>query len=97
MATPIQLHELIAALQRLESLRGVDRVNLARELTPVARATLAAEGDLGVWQATRREPQGLVAAQLGIGLTRVENAVTRHRKRSTQSHETRRPRVSRTD
>jgi len=53
MAEPNRVRELIAKLEELDSLHGVERTQLADALLQPANDTLVLEGDRGVWQATR--------------------------------------------
>lgn len=97
MADTLSLPELIAALQRLDRARGVTRAELGRELTAVARASVAAAADQGVWEATREQSAESVALRLGVSKRRVEQAVTAHLASATEGHSTRRPRVKSTE
>lgn len=94
MAEPIPISELIAKLDELAQLRGVDRVRLARELSDVAMASLQAVGDEGVWQATREAPYAEVARELGYSTQGpVRRAVYRYGRRATEGSQVRRPRA----
>jgi hypothetical protein len=89
MADTLPLPELIAALQRLDRLDGPERERLARELSAVARASLRADADATTYRMTRAGmTQPEVAARLGIGLRRVERAVTNHTTASTERERT---------
>lgn len=94
MADPISIPDLIAKLEELAAMRGVDKVRLARELSDVAMASLQAVGDEGVWQATREAPYAEVARELGYSTQGpVRRAVYRHGKRATEGSQVRRPRA----
>lgn len=81
---PLPLAELIRRLQELEALDGLDRARLAKaELGAVARATIAAAGDEGVWQAKRRgmSYNEIVAAMDYSDDGPVSRAISRHNRR----------------
>lgn len=94
MADTLPLPELIAALQRLDRARGVTRAELGRELTAVARASVAAAADQGVWEATREQSAESVASRLGVSEKEIERRITAHRKVATQGQSLRRPRAA---
>jgi hypothetical protein len=81
MADPIPLDDLIARLVELGRLHGVERTKAARELTEVARATVAFQGDKGIWEATRGLTYEEVRQLLGQNTKgSVRQAVTSYRK-----------------
>ncbi len=94
MADTLPLPELIAALQRLDRLHGVARAESAVELVAVARASVAAAGNQGVWEATRELSPASVATRLGVTEKELQRRITAHRKVATQGHSTRRPRAT---
>lgn len=53
MSEPNRVRALIARLEQLDTLFGVERTKAADDLLQLANDTLVHEGDLGVWQATR--------------------------------------------
>lgn len=79
MADPIPLPELIAKLGELDGLTGIEKVRAARALDNIARATIAAAGHQGVYEATREFPYEEVRQRLQYStLGPVRRAVTAH-------------------
>lgn len=56
--TPLTIRQLIAELERLEELSGIERAQAVRgggrRLGDLARAAISAAGDEAIWQAKRR-------------------------------------------
>jgi len=81
MDRPSRVPELIAALEELDTLWGVERTKRFDELLKgLAREVLTAEADRGVWQQTRagNGTGKSVAAELGTSRRHVERRVSRH-------------------
>jgi len=76
----MDLDGLRRALDQLAGMTGVARVREARRLSDEAMAALAAAGDEGVWQETRRRSRADVASELGVSLAAVGKAVSRYRR-----------------
>lgn len=49
----LSMQELAEKIAQLDTLHGVERAKAARYLVVVARASIAAAGDQGLWEATR--------------------------------------------
>lgn len=80
----LPLPELIARLQELDALTGVERARLAKgKLSTVIQASVAAAGDEGIWQAKRggMTYKEIMAAMGYADDGPVARAVTAHNKR----------------
>jgi hypothetical protein len=80
MGAPRKVSWLIAQLEKLDSLHGVERVLRTKELSEAAVKILAAEGDRGVWQALHRgnTTGAQVAEALGTTPGVLHNRSSRH-------------------
>lgn len=76
----VEVGELIAKLQELDAAKGVERTRLADGLLQVANDTLVAEGDKGVWQATRpgNGTRAQAAEALDTTVPYVQKRISRH-------------------
>jgi len=83
---PIPLEELIAQLQALLAVDGIERARaakLAGNLGYVARSSVAAAGDEGIWQAKRRgmSYKDIAEAMDYSDIGPVGRAISRHNRR----------------
>jgi hypothetical protein len=87
MTRPRTVEELAEDMALLGTLKGIERTRLADALAVEAPQVLMAEGDRGVWEATRpgrqplREGGGVrkqVAEALAISVSYVQRRASRH-------------------
>lgn len=71
--------DLAAAIAGLDELDDLARAAAARAMARDIAKNLARVADAATYAATRRESAAKVAGRLGVSVSRVELAVTRHR------------------
>lgn len=83
VAEPVTVRDLIASLEQLDAVSGVERARLASQIQTSVEAILAAEYDHGVWQATRPGvgTRKQTAEALGTTVAYVQKRSSQHSKR----------------